>query len=52
MIKFLSKLQIWRNREVWFGFYLQSSIFGPARFPRKVELKFAFGSKDWHLKYI
>lgn len=54
MIRFLTKIAIWRNRELWVGFYTQSSIFQHTLYIplRKLELRFAVGNNDWHIKYI
>jgi hypothetical protein len=52
MIKLLTKLRIIKNNAVEYGFYTQSSIFGPARFPRKVELRLALGRRDFHICFV
>lgn len=57
IIKFLCKFQIYRNRDILYGFYTRSSIFQPYRITtgskyRKQELMFAFKNNEYHILYI
>lgn len=49
LIKFILKLKILVKNEIEYGFYTRSSIFQP---PRKKELRFALGNRDYHIKFL
>lgn len=56
MINFLLKFQVWKDRQVEYGFYLRRSYFswGEKIDPRGqgLRLMFAWGNKDFTIKYL
>lgn len=52
IINSLCNLQIYKNHDLEYGFYVRTSVCAVSRWDRKQRLMFALGAKEYSIMYL